>query len=64
LLLQYVVVNPADMLVNDDGSAAGGIMGLREMFLEHPRAEARFSPGDFLALIPGYRLRHALYQIE
>jgi hypothetical protein len=50
------MMDPADVLVDLDGAAAGGIMILGQMLLKHPLAKVRIVPGDVIALAPGERV--------
>jgi hypothetical protein len=46
-------MDPFHMLFNPYCAAAGSIVPLREMLLQHAAAEIWVIPGDFLALSPG-----------
>ena len=53
-------MNPIHMLFDDGRTAAGSIVFLGKMLLEHTAAEIRIVPGDFLAFGPGLRLHIAV----
>jgi hypothetical protein len=57
LSVQHVAVDPVDVLIDDGEAPAGGVVILREVFLEHASAERRVVPGDLLALSPRFRMR-------
>ena len=49
---QHLRMDPLDMLVDDREAAAGRVMCLREVLLQHTLAEARLVPGDVISLLP------------
>jgi hypothetical protein len=61
---QEVMVDPVDMAIDGFEAAAGSVVLLRQMFVQHPRAESRFVPGDVVPLRPGYGCRGALHDVQ
>jgi hypothetical protein len=53
LSAQHLMMDPLDMSVDGRKAAAGGVMCLREMLLQHALAETCFIPGDVIPLLPG-----------
>jgi hypothetical protein len=53
VLRQDKIMNPLNMLFDDFGAAAGGVVFLGQVFAQHSGAEGRVVPGDFFAFGPG-----------
>jgi hypothetical protein len=52
------------MLFQGRRAAAGGVVALGEVLLEHPAAESGVVPGDFFALGPGTGFGIAVEEVE
>ena len=52
LSLEQMIVDPPYMTIDDLEAAAGSIVLLRQMLLQHPPAEARITPRDLFSLCP------------
>jgi hypothetical protein len=51
---QQGLMHPGYMLVDARETPAGGVMRLREVFLEHALAETWLIPGYVIPLLPGF----------
>ena len=64
LAAQERIVYPHDMVVDGLETAAGGIMLLRKMLLQHSFTEIRVIPGDIVAFGPGLGVGLATDEIK
>ncbi len=61
---QNLAVDPFDLPVDDLAAAAGRIVILRQVLLEHPPAEVGIVPRDVVALAPGRGRHLSVHKVE
>jgi hypothetical protein len=49
-----MIVDPIDVLIDGHEATAGGIMGLRQMFVQHALTESRVIPWNLFSLCPWF----------